>query len=376
MDKLVFMGMLLSEKGIGPTEDRVKAVMNAREPENIAELRSFMGLVTYSSRFIPQFATLGEPLRKLTRKDTPFKFGTEQKSAFRALKESLARACTLAYFAKDAPTKVIADASPVRLGAVLVQEQAALTTQEVEEASSTDDELTELREAIQTGRFVKCKQFAPIAGELCIIGKLVFRGTRIVMPNTLRPRTLALAHEGHLGVVGTKQNLRSKVWWPAMDKAAEKYCRACHGCQLVARPDPPEPLRPTQLPNGPWQDIAIDSLGPFPSGHSILVVVDYYSRYYEYDILTSTVTEKLIDSLEEIFSRHGLPRTIKSDNGPQFRSDEFREYCEHNGVVHQKVTARWAQANGEVERQNKSLMKRICIAQAEGLNWRKELRSM
>ena len=44
--------------------------------------------------------------------------------------------------------------------------------------------------------------------------------------------------EGHLGVVGTKQNLRTKVWWPGMEKAAEGHCRACHGCQLVARPDP------------------------------------------------------------------------------------------------------------------------------------------
>ncbi|KAJ8414520.1 hypothetical protein AAFF_G00037220 [Aldrovandia affinis] len=58
MDKLVFMGILLSEKGIGPTEERVRAVAEAREPENAAEVRSFLGLVGYSSRFIPQFATL------------------------------------------------------------------------------------------------------------------------------------------------------------------------------------------------------------------------------------------------------------------------------------------------------------------------------
>lgn len=66
-----------------------------------------------------------------------------------------------------------------------------------------------------------------------------------------------------------------------MERAAEKYCKACHGCQTVARPDPPEPLRTTPLPDGPWQDVAIDLLGPLPSNHSILVVVDYYSRYYE-----------------------------------------------------------------------------------------------
>ncbi len=117
------MGMLLSEKGIGPTNDRVKAVKDAREPKTTAELRSFLGLISYSSRFIPQFFTISEPLRKLTKKDAPFIFGAEQRASFQALKDSLAHATTLAYFDKHAPTKVIADASPVGLGAVLTQVQ-------------------------------------------------------------------------------------------------------------------------------------------------------------------------------------------------------------------------------------------------------------
>ena len=88
MNKLVFMGILLTDKGIGPTEERVKALAQAREPENVAEVRSFLGLANYSSRFIPQFATLSEPLRRLTKKDAPFVFDAEQKRSFRALKKS------------------------------------------------------------------------------------------------------------------------------------------------------------------------------------------------------------------------------------------------------------------------------------------------
>ena len=251
---------------------------------------------------------------------------------------------------------------------------AALTTRKVEEASALDEELKILREAIKTGRYEKCKAYAPAAGELCVIGQLVLRGTRIVLPSQLRPQAISLAHEGHLGIVGTKQNLRSKVWWPGIDKAAERFCKSCYGCQLVARPNPPEPLTSTTLPEGPWQDLAIDLLGPLPSGHSILVVVDYYNRYYEYAIMTSVTTVKVIDNLEEIFSRHGLPTTIRSDNGPQFISGEFQEYCLQNGIVHLKTTPKWPQANGEVERQNASLMKRIRIAQAEGVDWKKEVR--
>lgn len=157
----------------------------------------------------------------------------------------------------------------------------ALTTREVEEASATDPELEEVRKAITSGHLENYKPYAPIANELCVMGYLVLRGNRIVLPQSLQARALSLAHEGHLGIVGTKQHLRTKLWWPGMERAAEKYCKACHGCQTVARPDPPEPLRTTPLPDGPWQDVAIDLLGPLPSNHSILVVVDYYSRYYE-----------------------------------------------------------------------------------------------
>ena len=124
MDRLIFMGLLLSEKGICPTEERVKAIQEAREPTTATETRSFLGLAGFSSRFIPNFATLVEPLRKLTRQNVKFHFGPEQKKAFKNLKESMMASKNLAYFDKNANTKVIADASPVGLGAVLTQEQA------------------------------------------------------------------------------------------------------------------------------------------------------------------------------------------------------------------------------------------------------------
>ena len=71
----------------------------------------------------------------------------------------------------------------------------------------------------------------------------------------------------------------------------------------------------TLLPDGPWLEVAVDLPGPLPSNHSILVIVDYFSRYYEYDVMTTTTAEKLMDSLESIFRRHGLPVACKSDNG-------------------------------------------------------------
>ena len=127
MNHLVFVGFLLSEKGVGPTEARIGAITKANPPppENAKELRSFRGIANYTSRFIPQFATLTDPLHKLLNKDVAYDFGPEQEAAFAQVKK----------------------------------------------------------------------------------------------------------------------------------------------------------LRPTPLPDGPWQDLAVDLMGPVPSGHSVLAVVDYYSRF-------------------------------------------------------------------------------------------------
>ena len=84
----------------------------------------------------------------------------------------------------------------------------------------------------------------------------------------------------------------------------------------------------------------------------------------------------MLGSRDDIFSRHGWPMTIKSDNGPQFRTaDEFGEYSTRYAIQHLHVTAKWAQANGKVERQNAYTMKRVRIAQTACLNWKKELRT-
>ena len=123
MTHLEFMGHVLSARGIGPADVKVKAVVDAREPTNAAEVRSFLGLVNFTARFIPELATVSAPLRQLTKSGESFVGGPEQQQSFDELKKRLSSAETLGYFDKNAPTKVIADASPVGLGAVLVQEQ-------------------------------------------------------------------------------------------------------------------------------------------------------------------------------------------------------------------------------------------------------------
>ena len=121
MDTLTLVEMVLSGNGISCTAEKVKAVTEAREPQTASETNSFLGLVNYCGRFIPDLATVYEPLRRLTKKGAPFEFGVEQKEAFQELQKRLSSAETLGYFYKDAPTQIVADASPIELGAVLTQ---------------------------------------------------------------------------------------------------------------------------------------------------------------------------------------------------------------------------------------------------------------
>ena len=197
LSHLEFMGHVLSALGFSPADVKVKAVVDACEPTNAAEVRSFLGPVNFTARFIPDLATVSAPLRQLTKSGEPFVWGPEQQQSFDELKKRLSSAETLGYFDKNAPAKVIADGSPVGLGAVLVQE---------------------------------------------------------------------------LG----------------------------------------EELR----------------------------VISYANR-----------------SL-----------SLRTDNGPHFTSEHFTKYLEENGIEHRRTAALWPQANREIERQNRSILKCPCIAQAEGRN--------
>ena len=93
-----------------------------------------------------------------------------------------------------------------------------------------------------------------------------------------------------------------------------------------------------------------------PSDDHVFVVVDNYSRYVEIQVMKPT-TDKVIASLKRMFLTHGLPISIVTDNGPQFISDEFRKFMENESIQHRITTPLWPQANGEIERQNRSLLK-------------------
>ena len=249
----------------------------------------------------------------------------------------------------------------------------AITTREIEQQSGVDAEMSQVRRAVNTGKWDELPDFKHVKDEITLIGCLLLRGQRIIIPKSLRKQILDLAHEGHQGIVKCKSRLRGKVWWPGIDKEVEHYVKNCKACLLMSSENRPEPLNPTPLPDRPWQHIAVDICGPLPSGESLLVAVDYYSRWFEIAMLYSTSTAKVVNCLDNWFTSHGLPELIVTDNGVQFTSSDFAQFLNENGIDHRKVTPYYPQANGEVERQNRTIMKAIKTIRAEGGDWRKEL---
>ena len=105
------------------------------------------------------------------------------------------------------------------------------------------------------------------------------------MANTLWHTTLSNAHEGHQGIVWTKQMVREKVWCPGIVHQGETMVKACIPCQSVADKPNAEPLQLTVMPDRPYQEVHVDLCGPFCSGENLLVCEDECTHWPEVAIL-------------------------------------------------------------------------------------------
>ena len=117
-----YMGEVLTGEGLQVSEKRVEAIVDAPRPQNPSEVRSFLGSAQFCAKFIPGLSTMSSPLWDLTSTGKSWKWGTKEE-AFEQIKKLLTNAPVMAYFAKDAKTRLVTDTSPVGLGAVLEQQQ-------------------------------------------------------------------------------------------------------------------------------------------------------------------------------------------------------------------------------------------------------------
>lgn len=123
----------------------------------------------------------------------------------------------------------------------------------------------------------------------------------------------------------------------------------CEICQVHQTAPAKAPLHPWERPSKPWSRLHIDHAGPF-LGKLFLVVIDAYSKWMDVVVVNSTSAECTINKLRSIFTIHGLPEQVVSDNGSSFTSSEFKTFLQANGIRQVLVSPYHPSSNGLAER--------------------------
>ena len=114
-----YLGHCIDASGVHPTSQKVEAILNAPVPQNSQQLRSFLGLLHYYGKFLPNLSSLLHPLNRLLKSNAQWKWSSECQKTFEQAKSQLASAPILAHYDVTQKIKLAADASAYGLGAVI-----------------------------------------------------------------------------------------------------------------------------------------------------------------------------------------------------------------------------------------------------------------
>lgn len=191
--------------------------------------------------------------------------------------------------------------------------------------------------------------YHPWRGDLSVTkdGLVTFQN-RIVIPRSCRADVLQRLHGSHQGLAACRARACEAVWWPNIGQDLKNLVLNCEYCRLHRPSQRHEPLQSTALPDRPWAKLAADLCEH--KGRIYLVLADYYSRWLEIKQLVSTTSPAVCNKLMEIFAIHGFPDELKTDNGPQFSSQAFKDFADKCGFSHVTSSPHFHQANGLAER--------------------------
>ncbi|KAI4884219.1 hypothetical protein NFI96_005617 [Prochilodus magdalenae] len=274
MTEVSYVGHVLSADGLKPDPEKVRAIQDMPEPEDKAALMRFLGMLQYLAKFIPNLAEVSAPVRKLLESDTAWHWDFEQQESFRKLKSLVSNTPVLKYFDVSKDITLSVDASSEGLGAVILQggQPVAFGSRlnAFRKATAADEEMRLVMNCVQTGWPAEIRH---VPSEV----------------RNLRSDMLERIHESHLGIVKCKERARDVMYWTGMTKDIEDVVMQCSVCNMFKRNNTKEPLISHEIPDLTWAKVGVD--------------------LFHYNQVTA---------LKSIFSRHGIPDEVVSDNGPQF----------------------------------------------------------
>jgi hypothetical protein len=200
-----------------------------------------------------------------------------------------------------------------------------------------------------------------------------------------------ILEEIHKGVCGNHASsctlvskaFRRVFYWPTALGNAEELVRRCQGCQYFTQKQHVPAYRLVTIPpTWPFACWGLDVIGPLPTKlggfNRVLVAIDKFTKWIKVKPVTCPKADRVLDFLDELVHRYGLPHRIITDLGSNFNNHQFWEYCENSGIVVRYVSVAHPRANGQVERANgmvlEALKKRLHdAANSKGGKWIKEL---
>jgi len=198
----------------------------------------------------------------------------------------------------------------------------------------------------------------------------VFGYHRPVLPLVLRLEILNDVHSipisGHLGFTRSFSKLAQRFYWKTMKQDLYKFINACPSCAAIKRQYGKHQglLKPIEVPTEPFEMIATDVLGPFPTSHNnnkyIVNAICLFSKWAELRAIPDQTSETIAKFLEEqVFCRHSTPKILLSDNGPAYISKVLASHTNLYRVKHRYITPYNSRSNGLSERLNQTVSKLI-----------------
>ena len=158
--------------------------------------------------------------------------------------------------------------------------------------------------------------------EISIEDSLLFKGHRIIIPQSLQSEILTKLHTSHQGMEKTKLRARTSVFWRNINRDIDDMTRSCTVCQEFHSKQSKEPLIPTEV----LLTIGIDIF--FFDDDEYLIIADYYSKYPFVRKLPhgQSNSKTIVNLTKQIFSEQGVPHVVRSDNGPHFQG-QYPEFA-------------------------------------------------
>jgi hypothetical protein len=225
---------------------------------------------------------------------------------------------------------------------------------EIRKHTQNDSTLQILRDIIISGWPSKASDIPPEIGryfhcrdELSFYDGIILRSDRVVIPSSMRRCILEKIHSSHLGITGCLRRARENVYWPNMTNEIKEFISLCSTCRSHETANGKEPLIPHDIPDRPWAKVGTDLYTIHNDDY--LIVVDYFSGFFEVDKMANTGSLTVITKLKAHFARWGTPEVVVSDNGPQFTSCHFARFAEEWDFQHKPSSPGNSQANGKAE---------------------------